>query len=108
MKLELRTSEINSIAKRKYLDAMCVYFWAATPIIINLLTFGAAAFLGIEMTAANTFVSVALLNMLIGPLNAFPWILNGLVEAWVSLRRMQKYFNVNIDSIQVVKNDVLN
>lgn len=51
------------------------------------------------MTAANTFVSVALLNMLIGPLNAFPWILNGLVEAWVSLRRMQKYFNVNVDHI---------
>lgn len=85
---------MDSIAKRKYLDAMCVYFWAATPIIINLLTFGASTFLGKPMTAATTFASVALLNMLIGPLNAFPWILNGLVEAWVSLRRMQKYLNV--------------
>ena len=29
--------------------------------------------------------------MLISPLNAFPWVLNGLVEAWVSLKRVQKY-----------------
>lgn len=29
--------------------------------------------------------------MLISPLNAFPWVLNGLVEAWVSLKRVQEF-----------------
>lgn len=29
--------------------------------------------------------------MLISPLNAFPWVLNGLVEAWVSLKRVQSF-----------------
>lgn len=29
--------------------------------------------------------------MLISPLNAFPWVLNGLVEAWVSLKRVQQF-----------------
>ena len=29
--------------------------------------------------------------MLIGPLNSFPWVLNGLVEAWVSLKRIQEF-----------------
>lgn len=47
------------------------------------------------MTAATTFASVALLNMLIGPLNAFPWVLNGLVEAWISLKRVQTYLDVS-------------
>jgi ATP-binding cassette subfamily C (CFTR/MRP) protein 10 len=29
--------------------------------------------------------------MLISPLNAFPWVLNGLVEAWVSVQRLQAF-----------------
>lgn len=29
--------------------------------------------------------------MLISPLNAFPWVINGLVEAWVSLKRVQEF-----------------
>jgi len=29
--------------------------------------------------------------MLISPLNAFPWVINGLMEAWVSLKRVQEF-----------------
>ena len=34
---------------------------------------------------------VALINMLISPLNAFPWVLNGLMEAWISLDRLEEF-----------------
>jgi len=34
--------------------------------------------------------------MLISPLNAFPWVLNGLTEAWVSLKRIQRLLEVRI------------
>lgn len=33
--------------------------------------------------------------MLISPLNAFPWVLNGLVESWVSLKRVQKFLEMD-------------
>lgn len=39
-------------------------------------------------SASVLFTSLALFNMLIGPLNAFPWVVNGLVEAWVSHKRI--------------------
>jgi ATP-binding cassette subfamily C (CFTR/MRP) protein 10 len=29
------------------------------------------------------------------PLNAFPWVLNGLMEAWISLKRLQKFFDLH-------------
>ena len=29
--------------------------------------------------------------MLIFPLNVFPWVINGLIEAWVSLKRVNKF-----------------
>jgi ATP-binding cassette subfamily C (CFTR/MRP) protein 10 len=31
--------------------------------------------------------------LLISPLNAFPWVINGLVEAHVSIKRVQRFIN---------------
>ncbi|CAG9799085.1 unnamed protein product [Chironomus riparius] len=94
----LRKQEVVFLSKRKYLDALCVYFWATTPVIMCLLTFGGLVIYGQKLTASVTYTSVALLNLLIGPLNAFPWVLNGLMEAYVSLKRVQELINLeNID-----------
>lgn len=90
----LRAVEIKYLSKRKYLDALCVYFWATTPILMCLLTFVVSTLLGTPLNASTVFTSVALLNLLIGPLNAFPWVLNGMIEAWVSLKRVQKLIDV--------------
>lgn len=91
----LRKKEIGFLSKRKYLDALCVYFWATTPVLMCLLTFVMAALAGKTLTASQVYTSVALLNMLIGPLNSFPWVLNGLVEAWVSMKRVQELIDVS-------------
>ena len=40
------------------------------------------------------FTSIALFNMLISPLNAFPWVINGLIEAYVSLKRVQSFLSL--------------
>lgn len=88
--LRIRESELYFLKGRKYLDAMCVFFWATTPVMIALLTFVCYSLLGGQLTASRVFTTIALLNMLIAPLNAFPWVLNGLVEAWVSVARVQK------------------
>ena len=66
--------------------SVCVYLWATTPVLISVLTFVSYALSGHELTAPKVFTSVALFAMLTGPLNAFPWFLNGLVEAMVSIR----------------------
>ncbi|EFN60726.1 Multidrug resistance-associated protein 7 [Camponotus floridanus] len=91
---KLRENEVKYLRGRKYLDALCVYFWATTPVVIAILTFTTYVLLGNELNAKTVFTSMALLNMLIGPLNAFPWVLNGLTEAWVSLKRIQKMLDL--------------
>lgn len=85
-----RHGELQALAVRKYLDAMCVYFWAATPILMSLLTFGLFVLLGHDLTASIVFTSLALFNVLIAPLNSFPWVVNGVIEAVVSVRRLQR------------------
>ncbi|XP_076628531.1 ATP-binding cassette sub-family C member 10 [Colletes latitarsis] len=92
--LKVRDNEIKHLSARKYLDALCVYFWATTPILISILTFTTYVFLGNKLDAKTVFTTMALLNMLIGPLNEFPWVLNGLTEAWVSLKRIQKMLDL--------------
>ena len=50
---ELRDAELKSLKGRKYLDAMCVYFWATTPVLISILTFTAYSLMGNQLTAAK-------------------------------------------------------
>jgi ABC-type multidrug transport system fused ATPase/permease subunit len=89
-----RTLEMALLKKRKYLDAVCVYFWATTPLLVSLGTFGTCTLLGQKLDAARVFTSLTLLNMLVVPLNALPWILQGLVECYVSLQRLQTVFDL--------------
>lgn len=91
-----RTEEVKYLKWRKYLDALCVYFWATTPVIISSLVFGTYAYVnGTEsLTSSKVFTSLALLSMLIMPLNALPWVLNGLIEALVSVRRLDKFLKL--------------
>ncbi|CAJ0591312.1 unnamed protein product [Cylicocyclus nassatus] len=93
---ELREDELKYLKARKYLDAVCVYLWASAPLLITICiitTYTLA--LHEKLTAAKAFTCLALVNILIMPLNAFPWVLNGLVEALVSLRRLRRLFNLN-------------
>ena len=90
---EARRGEVQALAVRKYLDALCVYFWAATSLLFSLFTFGLFVLLGHKLTAEVVFTSLALFNVLISPLNSFPWVLNGLVEAVVSVRRLQGFLS---------------
>ena len=50
---DLRSLEVDSLRGIKYLDAMCVYFWATTPVLISILSFTTYATLGHQLTAAK-------------------------------------------------------
>lgn len=71
---EAREGELQALLVEKYLDALCVYFWAATSILTSIITFTLYALLGYHLTAEVVFTSLALFNVLIVPLNGFPWV----------------------------------
>lgn len=88
-----RREEVRYLAWRKYLDAICVFLWACTPVLVPFATFTTARLCGQRVSPAKTIVCLALLNTLIFPMNALPWVVNGFMEAVVSLRRMAKVLN---------------
>ncbi|XP_035433428.2 uncharacterized protein LOC118264894 isoform X1 [Spodoptera frugiperda] len=91
---EARGQELRYLRGRKYLDAICVVLWATTPVLVAAFTLGTHSLRGLPLDAPTVFTTVALINMLIAPLNAFPWVLNGLTEAWVSIKRIQKLLDL--------------
>ncbi|XP_038982338.1 ABC transporter C family member 13-like isoform X1 [Phoenix dactylifera] len=91
--MERRAMEVQHLSTRKYLDAWCVFFWATTPTLFSLFTFGVFALMGHSLSAATVFTCVALFNTLISPLNSFPWVINGLIDAMISSRRLSKYLS---------------
>ncbi|KAG9455872.1 hypothetical protein H6P81_000380 [Aristolochia fimbriata] len=91
--METRAMEVKHLSTRKYLDAWCVFFWATTPTLFSLLTFGLFALMGHQLNAATVFTCVALFNTLISPLNSFPWVINGLIDAVISSRRLSKFLS---------------
>jgi ABC-type multidrug transport system fused ATPase/permease subunit len=84
-----REQEVKFLSRRKYLDAWCVFLWASMPLLVPYVTFvTTVTVLDRTLSASEVFTTIALLNMLIYPMNAYPWIINGVVEASVSIRRL--------------------
>ncbi|KMZ74266.1 ABC transporter C family member 13, partial [Zostera marina] len=91
--MEKRAKEVEHLGTRKYLDAWCVFFWATTPTLFSLFTFGVFTLMGHPLDAATVFTCVALFNTLISPLNSFPWVINGLIDAFISTGRLSKFLS---------------
>ncbi|KAI5386424.1 hypothetical protein KIW84_072814 [Lathyrus oleraceus] len=45
------------------------------------------------LDAATVFTCLALFNTLISPLNSFPWVINGLIDAIISSRRLSRFLS---------------
>ncbi|XP_061847183.1 ATP-binding cassette sub-family C member 10 isoform X2 [Colius striatus] len=89
-----RAKELQRLRAIKYLDAVCVYLWAALPVVVSIAIFITYVLLGHELTATKVFTALALVGMLILPLNSFPWVLNAALEAKVSLDRIQRFLDL--------------
>ena len=45
---QVRNMELKYLKGRKYLDALCVYLWATTPVLISVSTFSLYVLLGMK------------------------------------------------------------
>nr|XP_025044578.1 multidrug resistance-associated protein 7 [Pelodiscus sinensis] len=95
-----RAKELQKLRAIKYLDAVCVYLWAALPVVVSIVIFITYVLLGHQLTATKVFTALALVGMLIFPLNNFPWVLNGVLDAKVSLDRIQRFLELSDQNLQ--------
>lgn len=88
---EIRDFELKTLRASSYLVAGTMFSWAATPLLVSIAAFATFTLTGNTLTAEVAFTSLSLFNILRIPLNQLPTVLNNLVEAGISINRIQKY-----------------
>jgi ATP-binding cassette, subfamily C (CFTR/MRP), member 10 len=65
-----------------------------TSLLFSTAIFATYSLSGHVLTASTLFTSLALFNTLIAPLNSLPWVINGVVEALVSVDRLEAFLSL--------------
>ncbi|XP_069998353.1 multidrug resistance-associated protein 1 isoform X3 [Penaeus vannamei] len=95
--LAVRGKEIKILKQTAYLTAGTSFIWSCTPFLVSLATF--ATFVNLSpdniLDAKKAFVSLTLFNLLRFPLSMLPMLISSLVQASVSLKRMNKFMNAD-------------
>ncbi|XP_055746362.1 ATP-binding cassette sub-family C member 3 isoform X2 [Salvelinus fontinalis] len=93
--LEIRQNELNVLRKTAYLGALSTVAWTSAPFLVALTTF--AVYVTVDknniLDAEKAFVSLSLFNILRFPLNMLPQVISCIVQASVSLKRIQDFLS---------------
>uniref|UniRef100_A0A3B5AM29 ATP binding cassette subfamily C member 3 n=1 Tax=Stegastes partitus TaxID=144197 RepID=A0A3B5AM29_9TELE len=93
--LAIRQKELNVLRKTAYLGALSTMAWTSAPFLVALTTF--AVYVTVDennvLDAEKAFVSLSLFNILRFPLNMLPQVISSIVQASVSLKRVQSFLS---------------
>ncbi|XP_027033322.1 ATP-binding cassette sub-family C member 3 isoform X2 [Tachysurus fulvidraco] len=93
--LHIRQKELSVLRKSSYLSALSVMAWTSAPFLVALTTF--AVYVNVDknnvLDADKAFVSLALFNILRFPLNMLPQVISSIMQASVSLKRIQQFLS---------------
>ncbi|XP_051530364.1 ATP-binding cassette sub-family C member 3-like isoform X3 [Myxocyprinus asiaticus] len=93
--LQIRQKELNVLRKTAYLSALSTMAWTSAPFLVALTTFAVYVTVDKEnvLDAEKAFVSLSLFNILRFPLNMLPQVISSIVQASVSLKRIQDFLS---------------
>uniref|UniRef100_A0A3P8UPJ9 ATP binding cassette subfamily C member 3 n=1 Tax=Cynoglossus semilaevis TaxID=244447 RepID=A0A3P8UPJ9_CYNSE len=93
--MAIRQKELVTLRKMAYLGALSTMAWTSAPFLVALTTF--AVYVAVDknnvLDAEKAFVSLSLFNILRFPLNMLPQVISGMVQASVSLKRIQGFLS---------------
>ena len=93
----IRDKEIRILRHMGYLAAGTSFVWACAPFVVSLVTFATYVLSSPDnlLDAEKAFVALALFNILRFPLSMLPMMISGMVQASVSVKRIDKYMNAS-------------
>ncbi|XP_043945094.1 multidrug resistance-associated protein 1 isoform X2 [Protopterus annectens] len=107
--LGIREEELKVLKKAAYLAAVGTFTWVCAPFLVALSTFTVYVLIDDKnvLDAQTAFVSLALFNILRFPLNMLPMVISSMVQASVSLKRLQAFLShEELDPENVIRNSI--
>lgn len=99
--------ELDTLKKIGVFSAVQDFTWNSIPFLVSLSTFAVYVCISDQpLTSDIAFVAIALFSLLQFPLNVFPNVISSLIEASVSLYRIEKYLSApELDLHAVTRKD---
>ncbi|XP_076374474.1 multidrug-Resistance like Protein 1 isoform X2 [Megalopta genalis] len=93
--LKIRTKEIQVLKEAAYLNSGTSFIWSFAPFLVSLVSFATYVLIDEKNRLDSTvaFVSLSLFNILRFPLSILPMMIGNMVQAWVSVKRINKFMN---------------
>ncbi|KAG7963324.1 hypothetical protein I3843_09G112700 [Carya illinoinensis] len=88
----IRDDELSWFRKAQLLSAFNSFILNSIPVVVTVTSFGLFTLLGGHLTPARAFTSLSLFSVLRFPLNMLPNLLSQVVNANVSLQRLEELF----------------
>lgn len=95
---KLRLNEVNQLKVVQFLEGTQYFVWSIAPLLVALLSFMSYVLIDPVNNVLDTqtaFVSMTLFNTIRGPLFMLPYGIVSLIQAIVSLRRINAYFDLS-------------
>ncbi|KAI4297480.1 hypothetical protein L6164_037369 [Bauhinia variegata] len=86
----IRNDELSTIRKAQLLSSLNSFILNSIPVLVTVSSFGMFTLLGGDLTPARAFTSLSLFAVLRFPLNMLPNVLSQVVNANVSLHRLEE------------------
>ncbi|KAK6917100.1 ABC transporter-like, ATP-binding domain [Dillenia turbinata] len=88
----IRTEELSWFWRGQFLGASNMFLLNSIPVVVTVVSFGVFTLLGGNLTPARAFTSLSLFAVLRFPLFMLPSIITQVVNANVSLKRLEELF----------------
>nr|CAD7441508.1 unnamed protein product [Timema bartmani] len=92
---KLRSKEIDVLKQAAYLHGSTSFIWTCAPYIVSLVSFATYVLIDENhvLDAQRAFVSLSLFNIMRQPLAMVPQVIASLIQASVSLKRLNTFMN---------------
>nr|CAD7403901.1 unnamed protein product [Timema cristinae] len=93
--IKIRNKEIKVLKQAAYLNAGTSFIWSCAPFLVSLVTFATYVLVDENnvLDPKTAFVSLALFNILRMPFTIMPGMIVAVIEASVSIKRMNNFMN---------------
>ncbi|XP_062549077.1 multidrug resistance-associated protein 1-like [Armigeres subalbatus] len=93
--VSVRSGEIKVLRGMAYYGAAVFFVWSTAPFLVTLASFAVYVLVDENnvLDPQTAFVSLALFNILSFPLSMFPLMITYVMQAWVSVKRINKFMN---------------
>ncbi|KAF2071736.1 hypothetical protein CYY_006941 [Polysphondylium violaceum] len=87
----IRNSELGVMKTIKYIQGFSLLLWSMSPIFVSVSTFAVYILTGHVLTAAIAFPCLSLFNVMQFPINMLPNVVSSIIEASVSVQRLERF-----------------